>query len=68
MIYRLIKHDHEYESFGFEYFGNKRLARKARKEFEKNTPDSCCRITLFETPKTKRDVILLLNRIACHNG
>jgi hypothetical protein len=61
MIYKVAYEDDMRQSHGSEYFSNRTAARAAKKKTH-----LVAFIGLIPTPKTKKEILLLLNRIARH--
>lgn len=67
MIYRVHFYDDIEGSKGYRYHTNKMLAVKERNEYLKNSKESAsASIDEVSTPKTKQEVVGLLNRWASH--
>ena len=66
MIYQVHYYDEVEGSHGFEYFSSRRPAQKSMNKWAKDTRLPDASITAFETPKTKRDMIQLLNACGSH--
>jgi hypothetical protein len=68
MIYRVDFWDDCESSQGYEYFGDKKSAEKVKNKYnnESGFNDRKATIDLHETPKTKQEMIQLLNMWAGH--
>ncbi len=66
MIYRVDYYDDNEGSQGYDYFGNKVQVRKAIKEATDNDVANHIGVSSEPTPKTKKQMISLLNMWGGH--
>lgn len=66
MIYCVHIYDYNEGSLGYEFFSSKEKAKAAIRRFKLDDYGDEYEITQFATPKTKKEVIALLNQVAFH--
>lgn len=66
MIYRLAKYNDMVESKGFEYYASKSFALKRANQIMADFPSFTVEILGIVLPKTKKDLVFLMDKFAAH--